>query len=361
MKRALLASAMLASCAVLGSFAVLGAIYLEVWSSGPPDLVGNHSEHVRRMTQTVESDNFTFFVFGDTQGGTRTFERLLDMAKKDDADFAVFLGDFVRHADAAHHQFFAHEMGEQGLTFPVFLVPGEHDVGGNAKWPFGIADFERAYGPTQFHFEIGRCLFVFLNNASPFDQRGDYLRYLERVLADRAGEVDHAFVFAHKPPMGLSPHVISRELAGSDQYLELAKRFGVRYIFSGDHHGYWKGERDGTTIIVSGGGGARLRGTRGRFHHTVRISVEDGRIAETVFPLERTGESGERFEEWVTTQCWPAMTGSWFSVALAGLIPVAALACLAASVRQWKRLRLREGRAVQGGHLIQRQLAEGYR
>ena len=66
--------------------------------------------------------------------------------------------------------------------------------------------------------------------------------------------------------------------------------------FFGDYHGYWRGQRNGVNLTVSGGGG-HLRSSQpqwGKFHHILRITVDENAISEgmIVLPGEVSSFSG---------------------------------------------------------------------
>jgi len=238
MKRLLCVLGMLIACLVLIAFVTVVIVGARVQTTKVPELLGNSSANVCGLTTSTNPDSFTFLVVGDVQHGTATFEHLLDVGRADKPAFAVILGDFVSDPESARHKVFVLEMSEEALEFPLFLVPGNHDI--SPDGPFRVEDFEQTYGPAQFHFTIGKCLFVFLNNAPPYDKSGTYLAFMEEVLSEKAEHVRDIFVFMHVPPSGLTPWVQARELYGSEKFMELAERFRVRYVFAGDHHGYVK-------------------------------------------------------------------------------------------------------------------------
>ena len=334
----LLGLGMFVTCVVLASFLIAAWTAYAVSASKKPDWLGNSPENVRRLTESADPNDIAFYATGDVKEGTLTFEKLLRIAAGERPDFLVVLGDFVSDPEFARHQLFAHEMEEQHLPFPVFLLPGNHDV--HTDGQFRLEHFEQAYGPAQFHFTIGKCLFLFLNNApGHYDTTGEYLRFMDRVLSEHAAGAEHVFVFMHVPPAGLSPLVMSRPLHGSEEFLRLARKHRVDCVFTGDHHGYWKGERDGTTYTVCGGGGAHLRGKHGRFHHAVRVAVEGGRISDSVVAVERLRQGLELTERNVVLYVWPLLTGSALAIALTSLGVGAMVVLLIVQARHWRRLR----------------------
>jgi len=241
------------ACIVLAALTVIVIVGLRVQTTKVSKFLGNRVENTDFLTNTTDPNDFTFIVAGDIKNSTATFESLLSVMEPEKPAFAVVLGDFVSGPESIHHKISACEMSEDNLPFPMFLVVGNHDV--NPEGPFRLEDFERIYGPSQFHFTIGKNLFIFLNNISPFDKTEEYLNFLERVLSERAEQSREIFVFMHIPPSGLNPSLICKTLLGSERFFRLVEKYHVQYVFTGDHHGYVKTIKDGTTYIVTGGGG----------------------------------------------------------------------------------------------------------
>ncbi|MEM6252199.1 MAG: metallophosphoesterase [Cyanobacteria bacterium P01_D01_bin.156] len=54
------------------------------------------------------------------------FEQILDHLEQVDIDFLLLPGDLVQHGERQNHQWLVHRLGQ--LPFPVYVVPGNHDV-----------------------------------------------------------------------------------------------------------------------------------------------------------------------------------------------------------------------------------------
>lgn len=324
------------SCLFLVVLIVVVATGLYVQSASIPKLLGNGPKNIAHIKNTTDPNDFTFIVVGDVKGGTATFEGLLDFSQLDKPAFAVILGDFVNYPELIQHKLFAVEMVEHARNFSMFVVPGNHDI--NPDSPFQLKDFEEMWGPAQFQFTMGKNLFVFLNDAPPYDETGEYLKFLEQILSKQAKESENIFVFMHVPPSGLNSSIMSRRLAGSESLLDLAKKYHVNYVFAGDHHGYVKTIKDGTTFIVTGGGGARLRGIHGRFYHIVRIAVKSGMVNETVFAGKKHLETLELIERNIVIHLWPQIARNSVSVAITLLLFGVFSWLLIFSVRRRKKI-----------------------
>jgi hypothetical protein len=287
---------------------------LRIEKSRWPRFFGNSDENISHVCENTDANDFTFIVAGDVQGGTATFESMLDIIRDDRPAFAVVLGDLVGIPTTVSHKLFALEMKEHSQDIPMFTVVGNHDIEPNGS--FGISDFEKLYGPSQFSFCIGEYLFVFLNDVRPYDADEAYVDFLEETISDQKYNIKKTFVFMHIPVISIDGSLRSSGLGGSERFTELAKRYNIDYVFAGDHHGYIKYKKDNTVYIISGGGGARLRGKHGKFHHLVRISVNNGLIEETVVVSKKYMETFELIERNLAVYIWPVISKNFISAAI---------------------------------------------
>jgi len=325
----------LASTILISIIAVV-ATGLRVNTAGFPESLGNSSENIGHIKSTTDPNEFTFLVVGDVKCGTATFEAMLDIIHTDNPAFAIILGDFVEHTELISHKLFAFEITEYAKEFPIFVIPGNHDISTDGF--FYLQDFEDTYGPAQLTFTVGNSLFIFLNVISPYGQTGQYLEFLEQAISSQTKKMERIFVFMHIPPSGLDSSLTCNELPESEKFLQLTKKYHIDYVFSGDHHGYVKTERDGTTFVVTGGGGARLRGNHGKFHHLVRMSVKDGMITETVVAAKKQLETSELIERNIVVYIWPLIAQNFVSVAVTFVIFGSAILVLIFSLRRRRQL-----------------------
>ena len=185
-------------------------------------------------------------------------------------DFTVHLGDITHpgpraaeYDDSARqfHDIFA------GLTCPLHLVPGNHDVGEKLfpAVPGGqsfdtvsdetIAAYERDFQPQFFSFEHEDCRFVVINAMiinSGLDCEAAQRDWLERLLADNDGR--RVFVFSHYPPYlaepGETEHYDAIDEPGRGWLLELLGRHRVEAYFAGHVHNYFDNRYGDTRYYV---------------------------------------------------------------------------------------------------------------
>jgi hypothetical protein len=136
-----------------------------------------------------------------------------------------------------------------GLSMPVHMAPGNHDV----RWaPLGLQIFADRVGPShQFVFEHRGCVFVQLDSTVPLSHwghvGGPQRRWLERELA-RFGADAPLFVFLHHAP-GRTPAAVDDDDALGD----VLARFNTKVIFTGHGHNDLIWEWRGFTLTMARG------------------------------------------------------------------------------------------------------------
>ena len=325
----------LVSLAGLLALIVVFSAGLRVERAEPPDNFGNNPRNVAEMAD-VNPNGFTFFALSDIKCGTATLEKLLSIAEQDRPAFGVILGDIVANPRAINHKLLAYRIKGLNLPFPLFLVIGNHEV--DEEGVFGLSEYEQLYGSTQFHFVIGKNLFMFLRNADPYNETGDYVRYFERTLTEYAGQNLTTFVFMHVPPSSFGGAVLMSGADHAKEFMDLARKFAVRYVFCGDHHGYVKNVVGDTTYVVTGGGGDRLRGEHGRFHHFTRIAVNRDQVTETVIAVQQQDEAKRLIERNIVTYLWPIMAGNTIRMIITVALAILLIGLMSFGIRGCMRL-----------------------
>jgi hypothetical protein len=169
--------------------------------------------------------------------------------------------------------------------------------------------YESLYGARNFDFIFNDCLFIIcgVDLKSP----ALYLDYLRQALENRGKGRKHIFVFIHYPPKGLAEHIEgSLPIPREEEFFNLLEDHKVTGCFFGDFHGHWRGQRKGVNLIVSGGGGGRLKRSQpewGKFHHILKITVEPQKFVEEIITIQEQFELENAFEEWIFTNLFPVL------------------------------------------------------
>jgi len=300
-------------------FSVLAAVLLfeaytffVVYTEGNaplPATFGNF-ERVRRLLASDEQrEEFSFCVVGDTQGGQETFEEIRKKLKDEPISFTVLLGDCVRKGTEGYHRFLRCEWAKElSSPFPVFYVVGNHDVD---REKFPISRFEEIYGPTIFSFDYQGCLFIVLRILNrPYPTR-ENLEFLESLFSARRQDYRKIFVFMHIPPP-VSSDFSARRFENEKELVDLFDRYRVDYVIAGDYHGHARIKIKDTVYLVTGGGGAYLKGGKfGRFHHAIVLKVGQNSVSERILFVNPVEDVEDRAEELALAEVYPWIQKNW--------------------------------------------------
>ena len=204
----------------------------------------DNAENSSWLQERLPADSFSFLVMGDIQAGYLNIRRILATPPEQCA-FAVQTGDLMRHADPGHYALALYELKKIDLRFPLFVVPGNHDVKGNPSL------FDDYFRLKQFSFVWSGSLFIFLDNSSgaPYD---GLFQYLEETLKDHQGKVQWTFVFLHRPPIDWEHGDPRPESKNYSRFFEIQKAYKIDCVFSGHLHDYREFDLDGTHYISNG-------------------------------------------------------------------------------------------------------------
>ena len=201
-------------------------------------------------------------------------EKVLKHLEQLDIDFLLLPGDLTQHGEPENHAWLQERLAE--LPFPVYVVPGNHDVPVLLpdKQSIGWADFPHYYrkfgydDPTKLYYTCKILPGVRLIglNSNQFDEQGKQIGrlddaqidWLKEVLASKEELVlvmIHHNVVEHLP--GQSQHKMGRRymLENAPELLEIL-RGKVQLVFTGHLHvqdvAYSQGIYDITTGSLVG-------------------------------------------------------------------------------------------------------------
>ncbi|NQT92138.1 MAG: metallophosphoesterase [Lentisphaerae bacterium] len=251
-----------------------------------------------------DTDEFTFVVIGDTRPGARAnpddpasaaivyMEHILWINRLN-SDFNIQVGDLIPgyvDMDLAGKQWDEYDKASKQLEKPYFMVVGNHDV-----WDAGSAAlYNKRYGSLSYSFDHKGCHFTVLSSemqerASPIGS--EQMAWLEKDLA-KAGGARQRFIFLHRPMWSYDDRYVADTADfWRDNVIPLLKKYDVDTVFAGHDHHYESGMVDGIRHIITGGGGAELRGWRemGGFYHFLEVSVpREGHPTITVHERDKT-------------------------------------------------------------------------
>ncbi len=194
----------------------------------------------------VQMSDPQFGFFDENRGfekETELYSKAIEEINRLNPAFVVITGDFVNNkSDQAQWDEFNRLTHQIDSTIPVYLTPGNHDIGQNPE----MQDLERyktQYGDDKFSIEYRGCQFIGFNSsiikAGPAEMEQVQYEWLKNELFN-ARQKKHVVLFCHYPffvrnrdePESYSN--IGTELRY--KYLALFDSSDVRAVFSGHYH-----------------------------------------------------------------------------------------------------------------------------
>ncbi|MEH1837430.1 MAG: metallophosphoesterase [Nostoc sp.] len=200
------------------------------------------------------------------------FQSVLEHLTQLDLDFLLLPGDLTQHGEPENHAWLQQYLAQ--LPFPVYVVPGNHDVPVLLADQQSIAFADFPYYYRKFGYEDPQQIYYIRQllpgvkliglNSNSFNDQGEQvgcldakqLRWLEEVLAASADELVlvmvHHNVVEHLPNQSNHPLANRYMLANSAELLQLLRRYGVKLVFTGHLHVQDIAYSDGVYDITTG-------------------------------------------------------------------------------------------------------------
>jgi 3',5'-cyclic AMP phosphodiesterase CpdA len=214
-----------------------------------------------------------FVVYGDTRTGNEMHRKIVALIIQQKPAFVLQTGDLVPFGgNPAFWATYDDIVAPLKKVAEIYPARGNHDLGGpeyerHVTCPFTSGN--RLY----YSFDRGNCHFVAIDSFSPWAAGTPQYIWLEKDLAAAQHHARHCFVFFHVPPYSVGAHGSSTLV--QQTLVPLFRKYGVRTVFCGHDHIYYRTKRDGLTYVVTGGGGAPLYGIH-------KDQMEPGDVAESV-------------------------------------------------------------------------------
>lgn len=189
---------------------------------------------------------------------TANLEQTIAAINKLKPAFVVITGDMVHNGESREQ---ISEMQRCLSLFdkkiPVYLVPGNHDVGAKAS-PERVAGFISDYGMDRFAFGYKNAYVIGINTEvisanQPEAEQEQYLWLLKELK--KGQKYKHRIVVGHRPLFIEKPGEADKydnvPLEYRDKYFNLYKSAGVDLLLWGHLHANRKGTYDGITQVIS--------------------------------------------------------------------------------------------------------------
>lgn len=242
-------------------------------------------------------NSFFFIQMADTQFGfftdnqdfakeTINFEKAIAAANRLQPAFVVICGDLVnKPGDDKQIAEYKRIASTLNPAIKLFHVAGNHDVG-NIPTPASLQRYRQDLGPDYYTFESGNVLGIVLNSSLMRAPDSSYLesvsqeQWLQSAL-ERAQNSDKLImVFQHHSLFLADPEEPDEYFNFPKDkrrvYLDLFKKYHVKFIFAGHYHRNALGRADDMEMITTGPVGKPL----GSDPSGVRIVVVAGEVVK---------------------------------------------------------------------------------
>lgn len=203
---------------------------------------------------------FRFAVYGDTRDGHDIHRKIVEDVLSFQPALVLQTGDLVHHGDdAGEWRIFDDITGAMRRQVPYYPARGNHDAAPEGYYEQRVTRPVLSGNKLYYSFEKGSLHFVAIDTQQPLGPESEEGRWLEADLTQAQAAGRFIVPFFHKAIFSIGPHATEDDVLALKPLLHsLFKRHGVRLVFEGHDHIYYRTVRDGITYVVTGGGGAPL-------------------------------------------------------------------------------------------------------
>lgn len=201
-----------------------------------------------------------FAAYGDTRDGHDIHRKIVADVLSFQPALVLQTGDLVHHGSAADEwKVFDDITGDMRRQIPYYPARGNHDVSTEGYYEQRVTQPALSGNKLYYSFEKGNLHFVSIDTQQALDPESEQGRWLETDLAQAQAAGRFIIPFFHKAIFSIGPHANEEDVLALKPVLHpLFQRHGVRLVFEGHDHVYYRTVRDGITYVVTGGGGASL-------------------------------------------------------------------------------------------------------
>ncbi len=221
---------------------------------------GPSSRHSANAIPQGEAFLLRFAAYGDTRDGHTVHRKIVEDVMSFYPALVLQTGDLVHDGSAADQwRIFDDITGAMRKQVPYYPARGNHDVGPEGFYEQRVTQPVLSGNKLYYSFEKGSLHFVAIDTEQPLGPKSDQGRWLETDLAQAQAAGRFIVPFFHKAMFSIGPHATDPGVLALKPILHpLFQRYGVRLVFEGHDHVYYRTVRDGITYVITGGGGAPL-------------------------------------------------------------------------------------------------------
>jgi hypothetical protein len=229
-----------------------------------------------------EMKQLSFLVLGDSGVNTdiqrAVNNQMLQSHNADAADFLIHVGD-VHQGDGSSYDDIYFSIYEELLKqMNFYLSIGNHDTYTDDAAPYLDDFYLPRNNPEQseryYSYRWANAYFIVLDsNIDMAPGSAQYTFLLNELQSDRQQTADWTFVYFHHPPYCEFWPAWDGDPVVRQHLMPVFEDYDVDMVLNGHTHAYEKGELNGVTYVISGGGGGGLDAFARDFEH---ITISEG-------------------------------------------------------------------------------------
>lgn len=224
-------------------------------------------------TAPNEDTPFAFVVYGDNRTQPLNHQLVVNGIMTEFPDFVINVGDIIENG-WLYGQFdtqFFDQVGALLTTTPIYISIGNHE----SESAFYYTYFSLPGNERWYSYDYGNSRYIALNSNWPYTQGSAQYTWFEQELQKaQADQVEWLFVFCHHPAYSEGTGGSGGTVNMRTSIVPLMEQYEVDVWFSGHIHDYERGELNGVTHLITGGGGGPLNSWKQDFAH---ITVYESR------------------------------------------------------------------------------------
>ncbi len=238
----------------------------------------------------AQSETRTFVVYGDSRTNHDTHRKIAELIVKARPEAVFHTGDMVERATSKRDWNAFNEITAiMRANAEFFPAVGTHDDDSD----FFFRNFPYLASKRWYSVERGGVHFIVLDCCSKLDPGSPQYNWLEADLKDAENKTEFTAVILHNAIYSSGYHLPEAKLVRD--IVPLLERYGVDIVFSGHDHHYERSFRNNIYYIITGGGGAELRGRKRanpysqvfqKLNHFCLISVSEKEMKIDVYDID---------------------------------------------------------------------------
>jgi 3',5'-cyclic AMP phosphodiesterase CpdA len=226
-------------------------------------------------------EDWSFVVFGDVQQGYGIYSKLaIHISNLQPVPHcALCCGDIMlRPANEVEWVSFWKVSEPITDNMKLYIARGNHEGNDPASEEFLQEQLQLPQDHFYYAFARENAMFIILDTEKAREENSigpEQFEWLYHALlaASEADDIDHIFIFLHRPVFPQGQHMGSPMINGMELHELFLNHPKIKAVFSGHEHMFNRTVRDGINYIITGGGGGILYdGYGGNYHHFVKVS-----------------------------------------------------------------------------------------